>query len=218
MRAITVRQPWAWAIVHGGKSPENRTKNIAGPYRGPLAIHAGLTWDLAGAGSPLVRDAIERTGAPSPYAPDTDPTWAVGAIIGVVDLTDVHHAHQDRCACGPWAEPDDWHLCVTNPRPIDPIPARGMLGLWIPDDTVRRAIEDALQPSRLCATDRHPTCPGCPCTCHHPMSTEAARAVILRTAGARLWPDDPTRLVEQARRVNPFDPEFLTALDVLGLS
>jgi hypothetical protein len=30
MRALTVRQPWAWAIVHGGKDIENRTRNIAG--------------------------------------------------------------------------------------------------------------------------------------------------------------------------------------------
>jgi hypothetical protein len=39
MRALTVQQPWAWAIVHGGKDVENRTQ--AWGYRGPLAIHAG---------------------------------------------------------------------------------------------------------------------------------------------------------------------------------
>lgn len=39
MKALTVQQPWAWAIVHGGKDIENRTQ--AWSYRGPLAIHAG---------------------------------------------------------------------------------------------------------------------------------------------------------------------------------
>ena len=28
MKALTVQQPWAWAIVHGGKDVENRTANI----------------------------------------------------------------------------------------------------------------------------------------------------------------------------------------------
>lgn len=38
VKAISVRQPWAWAIVHGGKDVENR---IWRPnYRGPLLIHA----------------------------------------------------------------------------------------------------------------------------------------------------------------------------------
>lgn len=45
MRILTVRQPWAWAIVHGGKDVENRTRNIAGAYRGPVAIHAGMRFD-----------------------------------------------------------------------------------------------------------------------------------------------------------------------------
>ena len=41
MRILTVKQPWAWAIIHGQKDVENRTKSL-GPYRGPVAIHAGL--------------------------------------------------------------------------------------------------------------------------------------------------------------------------------
>ena len=45
MKAITVRQPWAWAIMHDGKDVENRSRNIAGTYRGPVVIHAGLTDD-----------------------------------------------------------------------------------------------------------------------------------------------------------------------------
>lgn len=45
MRAITVRQPWAWQIINQGKNVENRTRNIAGKYRGPIAIHAALKPD-----------------------------------------------------------------------------------------------------------------------------------------------------------------------------
>lgn len=40
---ISIRQPWAWLIVHGPKRVENRTWRTN--YRGPILIHAssGLT-------------------------------------------------------------------------------------------------------------------------------------------------------------------------------
>jgi len=38
MRAISIRQPWAWLIVYGGKDVENR--DWASRYVGPLLIHA----------------------------------------------------------------------------------------------------------------------------------------------------------------------------------
>ena len=41
MKAITVRQPWAYAIMHLGKDVENRTCNIAGSYRGPRSPSSG---------------------------------------------------------------------------------------------------------------------------------------------------------------------------------
>lgn len=60
MKVLTVRQPWAAAIIHGGKDVENRTRNLAGSYRGPVAIHAGLAYDedalIWASGRPLVVD------------------------------------------------------------------------------------------------------------------------------------------------------------------
>lgn len=41
--ALSVRQPWAWAIISGGKTIENRSWTT--PYRGPLLIHAGKAFD-----------------------------------------------------------------------------------------------------------------------------------------------------------------------------
>ena len=43
MKAISIRQPWAWLIVHGYKDVENRT--WATKHRGPILIHAGKTLD-----------------------------------------------------------------------------------------------------------------------------------------------------------------------------
>lgn len=41
MRALSIRQPWAWLIVNGHKPIENREWSTQ--YRGPLLIHAGKT-------------------------------------------------------------------------------------------------------------------------------------------------------------------------------
>ena len=43
MKTLSVRQPWAWLIVYGGKDIENRSWRT--PYRGPLLIHAGKRID-----------------------------------------------------------------------------------------------------------------------------------------------------------------------------
>ncbi|HMS80161.1 MAG TPA: LysR substrate-binding domain-containing protein, partial [Burkholderiaceae bacterium] len=59
--ALTIRQPWAFAVVadeRDGQSPkrvENRGPGALGwRYRGPLLIHAGLGWDERGANDPRV--------------------------------------------------------------------------------------------------------------------------------------------------------------------
>lgn len=139
MRAITVRQPWAWAIVHGGKDVENRTRNIAGAYRGPVAIHAAVL-DATGPAAAEVAEAWRHW-----WAAADSPGGQRGHIIGVVDLVHVHpdctelvegFGHTPTCSA--WAMTDQWHLCFDNPRPLaEPIPYRGALGLWtLPDGLV----------------------------------------------------------------------------------
>ena len=169
LRVLTVRQPWAWAIVHGGKDVENRTRNLAGSYRGPVAIHAAASTS-GDRHHRYIEDALaspwwdstvlrERHGV-GPYA---ESRWLLsapldtGAVIGVVDLVDVHaynapggfcHGvgrggyYNDRHAdCSPWAMPDHHHLVIANPRPLaSPIPAKGKLGLWRPDTALEAAI------------------------------------------------------------------------------
>lgn len=39
MIALSIRQPWAWLILHAGKTVENRSWPTK--YRGPVLIHAG---------------------------------------------------------------------------------------------------------------------------------------------------------------------------------
>ena len=50
LRALTIRQPWAWAIAAGFKKVENR--GWLPSYRGLVAIHSGLTVDHSSRGFP----------------------------------------------------------------------------------------------------------------------------------------------------------------------
>lgn len=132
MRVLTVRQPWAWAIIQGGKNVENRSRNVAGSYRGPVAIHAGLTPDTT---AQIKWPRCELV---------PQEAWKVrGAVIGVVDLLEVHDA---RWCCEPWGQWPGEHLVVANPRPLrNPVPAKGRLGLWTPGPELLERINTELE-------------------------------------------------------------------------
>ena len=138
MKALTVRQPYAWAIIHGGKDVENRS--TAWRYRGPLAIHAAARLDQQGRTDPDVLRAWNKR--MHPLLCDV-PNLTLGAIIGVVDLVGVH-VERPRwsartCWCeSDWAQIDCFHLMLANPRPLaTPVPYKGRQGLWdVPDELV----------------------------------------------------------------------------------
>lgn len=164
MRVLTVQQPWAWAILHGGKDVENRTQ--AWSYRGPVAIHAGARWSERGITSPLVQAAFREHGvvpADTPMALGGVGAVNRGAVVfsavlGVVDLIDVHEAvpethaygstYSAACCDSPWAEyayrdrTRIVHLVLANPveftAPIEDV--KGRLGLWVPDPDLTDAI------------------------------------------------------------------------------
>lgn len=160
MRILTVRQPWAWAIIHGGKDVENRVRNIAGGYRGPVAIHAaiGKTAELNERQERLLLAADEDGRHGIGDWLDGEPIVG-GVILGVVDLVEVHRAEGNEHgitadmirgdgryglngACSPWAEANSHHLVLANPRPLsDLIRYRGALGLRHLDaDTTARIL------------------------------------------------------------------------------
>jgi hypothetical protein len=147
VKALTVQQPWAWAIVHGGKDVENRTQ--AWSYRGPLAIHAGARVSDRGLESPLITQAFGDV-----MRADRPHELRVSALLGVVDLVDVHEARMlddESGCCDPWGE-QEWHgrrhlvhLVLANPRPLErPIPCAGKLGLWTPPAEILDELREAL--------------------------------------------------------------------------
>lgn len=132
MKAITICQPFASAIIKGIKTIENR--NWKTHCRGKLTIHAGLSKGWLERVSPAYREVLEPLGEfeKLPF----------GMIIGVVDLDDcVKFDHKEVIdkpfATGPYC----WIL--KNPREFKkPIPWRGRQGLWnIPEHVSRRFMQ-----------------------------------------------------------------------------
>jgi ASCH domain len=133
VKVLTVRQPWAWATIYGGKDVENRRWKTR--HRGPLLIHAGM--DVDPDGSALVLKTIAD---PYVFARPQSAWDARGAIIGLVFLADILTDSSSR-----WAIPGWYHWALEFPSPIDPpIPHRGRPGLWAPPATVVRALRDIL--------------------------------------------------------------------------
>ena len=146
MRVLTVRQPWAWAIIHGGKDVENRVRNIAGVNRGPVAIHVAGKYATEGLDLDALNEACDEWCAI--HGCDRHPWFAgVGKIIGVVDLDGAHHS--DSCY------DDDKHRLVDlyrkNPKEVMAIPDTGSGGLigrirmcspWALDDVWHLSLKD----------------------------------------------------------------------------
>ena len=126
MKALTVHQPWAWAIISGRKRVENRTWST--PVRGRIAIHSSQTpdsnwWNLAA----MLENAA--TWEACYESPD-------GAILGTVELVDCVEESDDYSFAGrPY-----YGFVLANPRPLrKPISVRGRQKFWIvPPNIARR--------------------------------------------------------------------------------
>lgn len=124
--ALSVRQPWAYAIIYLRKDIENRTwqaVNHGLKRRGRIAIHAakGMTRDEYEEAA----DFIRGLGHVCPPAIDLQR----GGIIGSVKVVDVVKESESPWFFGPRG------LVLWDPRPCEFIPAKGALGYfrWSPD-------------------------------------------------------------------------------------
>lgn len=139
MRALTLHQPWAWAVAHGFKRIENRSwpPNASLPIGDTFAIHAGRGWDNAA--MPL----LERHMPPWVHIPERD-KYVRGAIIATARLVFVvKNAEDAKAAAGhdqaKWFfGPFGWILDEIKLAP--PIPLRGWQGLWIVPEVTEAAI------------------------------------------------------------------------------
>lgn len=113
MKALSVRQPWAFHILNSGKDIENRSWRTR--HRGWIAIHASTKVEQD-------EDVDLPRGVRRPK-PDQ---LVTGAIVGVVRVVDVVERKRSK-----------WHLSgqlgwvLASPRRLKkPIRCKGKLSLW----------------------------------------------------------------------------------------
>lgn len=140
MKAITLWQPWSWAIAYAGKRIENRGwKPPAAIIGQRIAIHAGKTLDLNACEGLGCEDDIQL---PEMYFHDPKKAFVHGAIESTALLKGWT---EGLCSSHPqslWLTgPIGWVLddVVVLPRPIL---CRGAQGLWnLPRETERLVLE-----------------------------------------------------------------------------
>ncbi|CAI1622745.1 ASCH domain [Serratia quinivorans] len=84
MKALSIRQPWAWLIVKGYKDIENRTWRTN--YRGPVLIHASAAKPSKEDMTTAANILFKLCGW-SRHLPDRDSFYR-GGIVGVATVTD----------------------------------------------------------------------------------------------------------------------------------
>lgn len=117
MKAISIRQPWADAIIWHGKDVENR--NWPTTFRGPVLIHAAKAW---GQDERDDLDFIE--GVTGTKLETMRPL--LGGIIGQAEIVDCVTAMNSKWFFGRYG------FVIKNAKPLPFRPCRGALGFFEP--------------------------------------------------------------------------------------
>lgn len=160
MKALSFWAPWPPAIINHGKRVENRTKWTACNYRGPILIHAALSY-----GGPKAYDAtvcsildiLETEPARRPEVNGSLGAWMssrgrwvpspeakLGGIVGRCDIVNVVRDELDIRRLGLLDQMKWWQggfaLVLDNVEPLPFVPWKGKQGWFeVPDDYATRA-------------------------------------------------------------------------------
>ncbi|MEM6938859.1 MAG: hypothetical protein AAF943_00275 [Pseudomonadota bacterium] len=119
--ALSVRQPWAWAIIHGGKEIENRSLGsirAGGMVPGRICIHAATGMKEDEYRYAHWRLARHRVACPRPDE------LIRGGIIGTVEVAEIITQSESEWFGG------EAGLRLADPVAVPPIPAGGALGYF----------------------------------------------------------------------------------------
>lgn len=134
MKAISVRNPWAWAILYAGKRIENRPRTWY--YRGPVLLHAsgGMTEKEYRAFADFYEYEINE-GPPYPPPLPAMADLPRGGIVGRAEIVDCVTASDSPWFFGPFG------LVLDKVKPLPFVACKGALGLFEVPGDVLAAIE-----------------------------------------------------------------------------
>lgn len=112
MKALSIQQPWAWAILNG-KDIENRTWPTR--FTGKFFIHTGKKFDHDG-----YRWLLEHRDLLITEIPHRD-EFQVGGIVGASNIVDCVDWHSSPFFFGPWG------FVLADSQPVSFVPCRGQL-------------------------------------------------------------------------------------------
>lgn len=121
MKALSIRQPWAWLIVHAGKDIENRTWHTK--FRGRFLVHAasGMTRREH---AEAQRFALESGAVQASFEFPAFEDLQRGGIIGSVELVD-----SVDTSASPWYMGYKGFV-LRDPVALPFLPVKGRLGFF----------------------------------------------------------------------------------------
>lgn len=121
MKALSIRQPYAWLIVNGFKDVENR--DWPTKFRGRVLIHAGVTYPKRD----YLEDAEDYAAAYGIKYPAREEM--TGGIVGVATIIDCVTASNSKWFMGKYG------FVLTDAKPLPFVPCKGQLNFFdIPED------------------------------------------------------------------------------------
>lgn len=124
MKALSIRQPWAWLILNAGKDIENRDWHTH--VRGRVLVHAakGMTraeYEDAYGAAMYIKPSIALPELPLQR----------GGIVGSVEIVDCVEE-----STSPWFF-GRYGFVLRDPKPLPFIPWKGQLGFFdVPDSVI----------------------------------------------------------------------------------
>jgi hypothetical protein len=121
VKALSIRQPYAWLIVNGIKDIENR--DWPTKFRGRVLIHAGVTYPKRDYADDAVAYARHH-GIAYPAREEM-----IGGIVGVATITDCVTASDSMWFNGKYG------FVLADAKPLPFVPCKGQLNFFdVPED------------------------------------------------------------------------------------
>jgi len=123
LKALSIRQPWAWLIVNGYKTIENRSWNTN--FRGKVLIHASQKFDKDGFA--WLQDRLDTFGFSIGGIPFEPEDYERGGIVGYTEITDCVEKSDSPWFFGPSG------FVLKNSGTLPFTPCKGKLSFFKPE-------------------------------------------------------------------------------------